>query len=81
MRYLVEGLPGIGPKRAKALQDRFGSLGALFVANEEELIRVEGIGAKTARELHAFLGKPFAHIDADGAADGEKEATGYEIRD
>jgi ERCC4-type nuclease len=61
MRYLVEDLPGIGPKRASALLERFGSLRLLFSATEEELGQVEGIGAKTAHEVYEFLCRPFVN--------------------
>ncbi len=54
-RYLVEDLPGIGPKMADALLQEFGTLRALFNAEEEELRRVYGIGPKRARGIHALL--------------------------
>jgi ERCC4-type nuclease len=73
MRYLVEDLPGIGPKRARALLERFGSLSVLFAATEEELSRVSGIGVKTARELRELLCRPFANGGVGGIADGKKE--------
>jgi len=63
MRYLVEDLPGIGPKRARALLERFGSLREVFAATEEQLRLVPGIGARMARELHEFLSRPFASGD------------------
>lgn len=55
MRYLVEDLPGIGPKTARALLGEFGSLRALFAAGEAELRRVPGIGPKRARGIHELL--------------------------
>lgn len=55
MRYLVEDLPGIGPKTARALLGEFGSLRALFAAGEAELRRVPGIGAKRALGIHELL--------------------------
>lgn len=52
LRYLVEDLPGVGPKTAQALLERFGSLRNMFNASEEELYQVPGIGPKRARQLH-----------------------------
>ena len=55
MRYLVEDLPGIGPKTADALLAHFGTLQALFEATEPELREVLGMGAKRARQVRALL--------------------------
>lgn len=42
MRFILEGFPNIGPGRAKKLLDRFGSLGGVFRASEDELREVIG---------------------------------------
>ena len=55
MRYLVEDLPGIGPKTARALLEQFGTLRALFTASEEDLRQVPGIGPKRARQIQELL--------------------------
>jgi len=60
MRYLVEDLPGIGPKMARALLERFGSLRALFAAGEQDLREVPGVGPKRARQIHELLTQPYA---------------------
>ncbi|MFP3897275.1 MAG: ERCC4 domain-containing protein [Anaerolineales bacterium] len=54
-RYLVEDLPGIGPKMADALLQEFGTLRALFNAEEGALRQVYGIGPKRAKDIHALL--------------------------
>jgi len=57
-RYLVEGLPHVGPKTAKALLDEFGSAGAVFVKaldDYDNLTTVDGIGEKTARDIASSL--------------------------
>lgn len=59
-RYVVEDLPGIGPKMADALLREFGTLRALFNAEKGELRRVYGIGPKRAESIHALL---TAHYD------------------
>jgi len=60
MRYLVEDLPGIGPKTARALLERFGTLRGLFTASEEELRQVPGIGPKRARQIQELLTQAYA---------------------
>jgi Fanconi anemia group M protein len=60
MRYLVEDLPGIGPRTAHALLTEFGSLRALFGASEDELRRVPGIGAKRAHDIYALLSELYS---------------------
>ena len=55
MRYLVEDLPLIGPKTARALLEHFGTLQALFGATEGELRKVPGIGPRRARQIYALI--------------------------
>ncbi len=57
---LLQALPGIGPKRAFALLNKFGSLDALFKATIEELDEVSGIGGQTAANIHWILHEPQA---------------------
>jgi excinuclease ABC subunit C len=52
---ILDGLPGIGPTRKRALLRHFGSPEAVLDASREELEAVPGVPAKTARELHAHL--------------------------
>jgi len=49
--YLVEGLPGIGPRRARMLLAHFGSPAAIMCAASEELAQVPGIGKKSAQRI------------------------------
>jgi len=52
MQYRVlQGLPGVGPQRARSLLAHFGSVEAVFLADEAELLRVDGIGRDTARTI------------------------------
>src|SRR6516162_3299134 len=65
--------PGLGPIRAAALLEHFGSAAAVLRAAETELRQVAGIGEQLARALTA------------GAAEVEKELawaarTGVELR-
>jgi excinuclease ABC subunit C len=52
---LLDGLPGIGPSRKRALLTHFGSPEAILAASREELQGVPGLPAKTARDIHALL--------------------------
>ncbi|HEX5309965.1 MAG TPA: excinuclease ABC subunit UvrC [Solirubrobacteraceae bacterium] len=52
---LLDGLPGIGPSRKRALLTHFGSPEAVLAASREELQRVPGLPAKVARDIHALL--------------------------
>jgi excinuclease ABC subunit C len=45
---LLDGVPGLGPSRRKALLARFGSLKQLRTATAEEITQVPGIGRTTA---------------------------------
>ena len=45
---LLDGVPGLGPSRRKALLARFGSLKQLRTA-ADEISQVPGIGRRTAR--------------------------------
>ena len=52
---MLDGLPGIGPTRKRALLKHFGSPEAVVGASREELEAVPGVPPKVARELHAHL--------------------------
>lgn len=47
-QYLLEGLPGVGPKLAQVLLESFGSPRAVFGATREQLMSVKGVGPKAA---------------------------------
>ncbi len=48
-------LPGVGPKTARLLFDRFGSIKAIKSATEEALAAVPGLGPKRASQLRQAL--------------------------
>lgn len=50
-RYLLQGLPGVGPERAARLIERFGSVEAVLTADARALESVPGIGRRTARAM------------------------------
>jgi excinuclease ABC subunit C len=52
---LLDGLPGIGPGRKRALLTHFGSPDAVVAASSEELQAVPGLPSKVGRDIHAYL--------------------------
>ncbi len=50
-RYILQGLPGIGSKRAERLLETFGSVEGVITASSEELASVEGIGKHVAEKI------------------------------
>jgi excinuclease ABC subunit C len=54
---ILDGLPGVGPARKRALLTHFGSPDAVLEASREELESVPGIPGKLARDLHRELHK------------------------
>ena len=55
-QYLLEGLPGVGPSLAQTLLAHFGSPRAVFAAEREALLRVKGVGPKSADAILSALG-------------------------
>lgn len=54
-QFLIEGLPGIGPGRAKKLLEHFGTPLAIFEATMEQLQNVPGIGESAANGIFRVL--------------------------
>ncbi|MBN2185889.1 MAG: excinuclease ABC subunit UvrC [Dehalococcoidia bacterium] len=52
---VLDSIPGIGPKRKKALMSNFGSVEAIKVASQEELCLVTGITPTLAQRLKQYL--------------------------
>jgi len=55
MSSLLEEIPGIGPKRRRALLEKFGSLEAIQRASIEELASVPGMNRRAAEQLREYL--------------------------
>ncbi len=54
-KYLIEGLPGIGPNAAESLLKHFKTPERVITATEEELVMVEGIGKKKAEKIRKVV--------------------------
>jgi excinuclease ABC subunit C len=62
----LDGVPGLGDTRRKALLRKFGSVKRLRAATIEEIAEVPGLGRRTAEAVHAALaaaGSPQPAVD------------------
>lgn len=67
-RMIVEALPGVGPKIAKALLKKFKTVEKLMKAKEEQLQKVEGIGEEKAKAIRKLLSEEYtAEEDSESA--------------
>ncbi len=57
IRSELEEIPGVGPKRQKALLSRFGSVRGIREAAPEEIARVPGLSEGLAHRVLAYLGR------------------------
>lgn len=69
-RAIVEMLPMVGPKMARALLENFGTVENVFHAPEEELLKVEGMGKKKAKAIRMALSTPFEPRDSHDGFEG-----------
>jgi DNA excision repair protein ERCC-4 len=53
--YILQGLPGVGPQRARRLLARFGNVESVIAASAEALREVEGLGADTIRKIRSAV--------------------------
>jgi excinuclease ABC subunit C len=67
----LEGVPGLGETRRKALMRHFGSLRSLSAATAEEVAEVPGIGPRTANAVVTALAARDAPTPAVNTATGE----------
>ncbi len=54
---VLQGVPRVGPKRAKALLEQVGSLGEIFAAPESVLAQVKGVGPDIAAVIARIGGR------------------------
>lgn len=54
--FILQGLPNVGPARAQALLDAFGSIEAVMAAGLDKLASVDGIGETVAASIVRALG-------------------------
>lgn len=51
----LDGIPGVGPGRKRALLAHFGSAKAVKNAAIDDLSRVEGVSQKLAQQIHDYF--------------------------
>lgn len=54
---VLEEIPGVGKVKGKALMERFGTVGRIREATEEELAATEGVGPSLARTIKSYFGE------------------------
>lgn len=62
LRFVLEGLPHVGPVTARHLLQRFGSIAALAEAPLESLLETPGVGPETARVIHDLFNRRYASV-------------------
>jgi excinuclease ABC subunit C len=70
----LDGIPGLGETRRKALLRRFGSLKRLRAATVDEIAEVPGIGPRTAETIAAAIARPDDATPAVNVTTGEVQA-------
>jgi excinuclease ABC subunit C len=63
LRSQLDDVPGIGPKRKKALIKRFGSLKGIAAASVEDLAAVDGMTQDIAERVHEQIGRGAGAVD------------------
>ena len=63
--FILQGLPGIGPERARRLLARFGSVEAVVKAQLEDLQSVTGIGMRRAEKIRWSVEEPLHKYSPD----------------
>lgn len=53
--YILRGIPGVGPKLARLLLDRYETIEAIAKAPSEQLAATPGLGRKRAESIHMIL--------------------------
>ena len=63
-RAVIESFPSIGPKLAKSILSHFGTLEKVFLASEQDLSLVSGLGRKRAKIIRSVLNHTY-DLDSD----------------
>jgi len=58
-RFIMEGLPMIGPNMAKAMLEKFGTIQKIANASEKDLQKIDNLGAKKAKLIHKVMQTKF----------------------
>jgi Fanconi anemia group M protein len=66
--FVVAGLPLVDRVLARRLLRAFGTVEKVFVASQEELQNVEGIGKKISERIRKLISTSYREDDASGAS-------------
>ena len=69
---MLQGLPGVGPALAHRLLLEFGSVERVVTADEASLVKVRGVGAKTAARIRELVCMQAVHLWNLDDASGER---------
>ena len=58
--YVVQSMPGVGPKASRLLLNHFGCVWRIMTAGEKELLSVPGVGKKTVDQIRLVTGAEYA---------------------
>lgn len=56
--HILQGIPGIGPAKARALLDHFGTIEAVLTAEPQALASAEGVGPQSAQTIRWIVSEP-----------------------
>lgn len=51
LQFIIESFPGVGPKKAKKLLEKFGTIQNIILASTEDLKEILGVHAEKIREI------------------------------
>jgi DNA excision repair protein ERCC-4 len=51
LQFIIESFPGVGPKKARKLLEKFGSIQNIILASTEDLKDILGVQAESIREI------------------------------
>ncbi len=52
---VLQEIEGVGPKKRKALMEKFGTIDKIMGATEEELAKTQGIGPELAKKIRSYF--------------------------
>jgi len=59
-KFCIEGIPGVGTKKAHALLMHFNTIREVVDASPDDLLKVNGISPGLARQITSFVTEPYA---------------------
>ena len=65
--YILQAFPGIGPKTAERILERFGSIEGFVRASVSELASIDGVGESKAQRIKEILRAPYRKAQQKGA--------------